>query len=997
MTPSSTVHSKSIFPPIVAIGAAAGGVVALQKVFRRLPKGMPFAIVVLQDLTEGYSQRLAGLISSWTNLPVHEADTHLVPKIGEVYLPSPGRVLTIDARSLRASKIEGDRLVSASVNMIDRFLEGLAQHHGSRAVAVILSGKGMDGAAGALCIRNAGGIVIVQDPLTALHDSMPNAVIRRGLHDHILPPGAIGSQILACGSNSYSRPRNAEGTEQMDNRVLARILLLVRVHSGIDFTGYKTAPLLWRVKQRMDRRHVREIADYASLISEDPVELESLIRDIPLHVTEFFRDPGAWAALKEEVLLPLMRTADAHNPVRTWTAGCASGEEAYSLAMTLEDIKQEIDSSACYQSFVTDASPEIVHRARCGVFAPSDMATVSQRQRTEYFFSADKMFTVRGFLREQMVFSSQNLISDPPFANMDLVTCRNLLIYLEPSTARQIIYILHSALREGGYLFLGGSESYDLEQSGFSKVSGRFNIFRKTGIVLARANAEHAASQQRRNISTLNAGLLRQANEDFVFPSVLVDDHGRLLRVYGAAGDILRIPAGEPTNTLLSLLPWQWVDPLRRAMCEALAQDQQRIVRDLYDRVDLRIRVIPIRVSAENPPSRMLLSFMSEESGQFTLVPSVPLSESVDQHRSGVRRCAGPPEKIQSSSHQEYDALRERLLAVNEELLASNILLNTSNDNLHGANAELHEKIAQLEIRAEVLSSGEVMTIFLDKDRRVRWFTPATTRLFPLKPEDVGRDIHDLVPRFRDPSFLSDIQEVLRSSEIKDAIVHGDDDRWYRRRLVPHEAAIGTIDGVAVTFEDFTTRRHVENALWASEDMHRHSQMCLSSQKAALQLAMNGAPLTESLEILRHTMTGESGDRRSAAFYVMRESRLHHLKGMPDAYARYLNGADETLESASCKFALATNQTVTTCDILRDERWKPWALVSSSFGYRGCWSFPIRTGSSQLVGALVVYFGVAQTPEPVDLQLAAAMIHTAAIIISRKVGVDVFVANGSHV
>lgn len=982
MKPSSTMNAGSTLTPIVAIGAAAGGIVALQKVFQKLPASVPFAIVVLQHLPSGHSQRLAALISNWTPLPVLEAKDHVVPRIGAVYVPSPDCVLTVGPHALRTRRDKGDSHYRGNTHVIDRFLESLAQHHGKRSIAIILSGTGIDGTAGAFCIQQAGGIVIVQDPLTAVHDGMPNAVIRRDIHDHVLPPGAIGQQLVACSAAGYSRPQRDRSPTQEDTRALAQIILHIRMHSGLDLTGYKTSPLLWRVRQRMGVRSVRDFADYACLIAEDAVELESLIRELPIHVTEFFRDPAAWAALKADVLIPLMQANSTGNPVRTWTAGCASGEEAYSLAMTLEDIKQEMSLPASFQSFVTDASPEILHHASRGVFAAPALGAVSAKQRKDYFYSADKMFRVTRHLRDQMVFSSQNLISDPPFADMDLVTCRNLLIYLEPSTARQAICVLHSALRVGGYLFLGGSESYDLAKDGFRKISAKFNIFQKTARSPDVPPAEMAA-RQRRNIPTFNDGVRQQPEDQFVFPSVLVNEQGQLLRIYGDTRAVLRIPAGAPTHDFFALVPWQWVDQLRHAMRDAFALDEQRVVQGLSESSGLRIRMTPMRPSDDSPPNRLLLSFVSEENIPGVLGPVAVLTGQQGQPEEMKGTSSELGSKPAFLSHDELTVSRDQLQTLNEELLASNALLNTSNDDLHSANARLHGKIAQLETLSNILSSGEVMTIFLDKARRLCWFTPAMTLLFPLIPKDVGRDIKDLVPKFSDSSFFADITDVLNAGHHRDTVVHSIADKWYLRRMYPYPVEGGNIEGVAITFDDITERRHVENALWASEHMLRRGRIWLSSQKEAFEAAMNGAPLSQALGILLQTIINETDDDRRCAFYVEQDSALHHVVGMPKAYAQRVDGSELSLESVACRVATSSDQPVTTCDILLDKRWQPWAWLIAEFGYRACWAFPLRTSHGNFVGALAMYFKSPRTPQVADLELAAAMAHTAAILISK--------------
>jgi len=389
-----------------------------------------------------------------------------------------------------------------------------------------------------------------------------------------------------------------------------------------------------------------------------------------------------------------------------------------------------------------------------------------------------------------------------------------------------------------------------------------------------------------------------------------------------------------------------------------------------------------MRPSADSPPNRLLLSFVSEENLPGVLEPVSVLTGRPGQPEE-IRETSSELDPKQAFlSHDELTVSRDHLQTLNEELLASNALLNTSNDDLHSANARLHGKIAQLEMLSNILSSGEVMTIFLDQTRRLCWFTPAMTLLFPLIPEDVGRDIKDLVPKFSDPSFFADIKDVLNTGHNCDTVVHSVADKWYLRQMFPYPAKGGNIEGVAITFEDITERRHVENALWASEHMLRRGRIWLSSQKEAFEAAMNGAPLSQALGILLQTIINETNDDRRCAFYVERAGALHHVVGMPQAYAQFVDGSDLSLESLACRIAIATDQPVTTCDILLDKRWQPWAWLTAEFGYRTCWAFPLRTSQGNLVGALAMYFKSPRAPEVADLELAAAMAHTAAILIS---------------
>ncbi|NYI00617.1 chemotaxis protein CheB [Cupriavidus plantarum] len=964
-------HAVAPATPIVAIGSSAGGITVLQTLLGTLPAPLHFAVVVLQHLPIGESSQFPKLLARWTSAPVVVASEGVVPETGVVYVPSPDTTLTIEAGVFRTQPASATgSSYRPGIDSIDTFLESLARCNGGACVAVILSGTGSDGTAGAFCVRQAGGAVIVQDPMTALHDGMPNAVIRRDLHDHMLPPQAIGRQMAVCSAAGYRRPTKTREPTQDYDRSLARIIFEVRQHAGLDLTSYKPSPLLWRVQQRMDRRHVRDLADYASMIADDPTELESLIAALPIHVTEFFRDREAWAALTEDVLTPLLLDRGCRAALRTWSAGCASGEEAYSLVIAMEDVRRRHKVCKDYRCFATDASAEILRRASLGVFKPDAMNGLSAEQQDEYFIRADNRYRVKHHLRERMVFASQNLLSDAPLAGIDVVVCRNLLIYLERPAAMQALSALHSSLRMGGYLFLGKSEYYDLREHGFRSVAPHTNIFQKTG-EFTRGSARALYAHARRNRPTEPVYRRQSCDDQFVFPSVLLSREGEILRIHGAAGAMLRMPPGEPTHSFLALVPREWTIKLRIAMQDAFEQDKQCVVRGLrhpdHDGT-FRIRLTPLRASEGKAPNRLLVSFLGGEAEDAADTETSPLHADAE---------------ALAISQSDLAASREQLQSLNEELLASNALLNTSNDDLHAAVAELHLKVLELEMQSNVLSAGEVMALFVDSGLRVRWATKSLSKLFPLIPEDSGRAIADLVPRFADPRFYPDLRDVLAAIQTKEAIVRSEEGRWYVRRMFPYASKDGGIEGVAVTFGDITERRNVEDALRASERMLRRSTAWIQGEKEAFKAAMNGAPLKQSLNILLKTIASQSDDGRRCAFYIASDDGLHHVVGMSGEYARCVEGFEISPESLACGLAVASGKAVITPDVREDPRWEGWRWLAERFGYRACWSFPVETSGGKLVGSLAIYHQAPTAPDLLDIELATALTHAAAIIISR--------------
>jgi len=464
--------------PIVGIGASAGGIQALQTLFKAMPDRPGLAFVVVQHLLPERPSQLATLIGAWTGLPILEARDGLKIECNCIYVAQSDQTLGLEAGVITTRPIDraGGR---AGIDTVDCFFQSLAADVGSRAIAVVLSGTGSDGAAGAVCIKQAGGMVLVQDPVTAMHDGMLRAAIANGAPDHILSLGALAQELIACAAYDYVRGAPSSWADDV-TRVLDGIIDLIRAKAGFDLSAYKTTPLLWRLQQRMELRRVPLFRDYEALLHDDPAELETLIRGIPIHVTEFFRDARTWEVLQDEVI-PRIFDEAGEAQIRTWTPACATGEEAYSLAILLAEHASTLEKPADYQVFATDTAAEIVARASRGVFNAAAVKELSRERRQRFFYAADNAFRVKRSLREKMVFAPQDLLADPPFSGLDLVTCRNLLIYLQPDAIQRVVYLLNCALRVGGYLLLGRAESLSPNQVGFEEIAQGSHIYRKTG------------------------------------------------------------------------------------------------------------------------------------------------------------------------------------------------------------------------------------------------------------------------------------------------------------------------------------------------------------------------------------------------------------------------------------------------------------------------------------------------------------------------------------
>lgn len=1156
--------------PVVGIGASAGGITALQTLLRALPASPELALVVVQHQRLGQTNRLSELLRRWTPFTVRDAADGVALEPGCLFVAQADSALTLVNGVFVTRALEGT-MPRTGIDTIDNFFDSLARDVGRRAVAVVLSGTGADGAAGAIRVKQAGGMVLVQDPTSAMHDGMPKAAITSGAVDHIMPLGLLAAELVACASPAYERSASAGCWADDVTKAFDAIMELLRSEAGIDLTGHKTTPLLSRIQRRMEHRRVPLFRDYHSLLCDDPAEFEALVRGIPIHVTEFFRDADAWGALERRVIPALVREAGDAG-IRVWTPACATGEEAYSVAMLLEEQASLSDNPPNFTVFATDISAEIIGRASRGAFRPSSVDSLSPARRQRFFYAVDGTLRVKRELRERMVFATQDLLTDPPFPALDLVTCRNLFIYLEGEATARVVALLHSALRVGGYLFLGKGESLPTRpHSGFEEIEPNTRIYRKTELGSALAVAFPRRPSRLRPDGSSSRAIEAHAHEAALaeneLPAVLVDDQLQILRLYGDTSGFLRLKPGEPSLNLAHVLRIPAIH-LEVAVQQAQRNDGAVTIGGLLDpetdQLALSLRVTPL-TTPEGGAERFLVAFIRDATVAATETPlaggtGIDATDRADW--SEALRL----------THEELDASREELQALNEELRASNDQLNIANLDLNQANQQLREKVDELLTQSNVLSSGAVLTLFLDETLKVRWFTPGVSELFPLKTGDIGRPITDLVPKFHRPEFLDDVRAVMQSGAPREAIVLTHEGRSFLKRIRPFRTrrAEGSSAGVAINFTDVTERARVEAALRASEDALRVSEAALAAelgtlkilhafstataeardvnallelaldtltglhgadmgnvqlydpelgalriavqrgfepwflahftrvsfdersacgralacqkrvcfedvedpsvdagfrdvalragyravqstpltaaggepigvlsthfreprrltdaeckltdilanelsgaieraraaqalrlsertlrgnqawvaaQKEAFQSAMNGLPIQTSLGVLTRAVVEQAAPSCRCALYMAdSKGRLRHVVGMPGSYAERVDGLEISPECMACELAVTAGEPMLTRDVLEEQRWKPWTELALDFGYRGCWSFPVETATGKLVGSLAMYFAAPHAPTPRDIELAATLTKTAAMIISH--------------
>jgi two-component system, chemotaxis family, CheB/CheR fusion protein len=828
-------------PCIVGIGASAGGFEPIKNLLSIMAPGGGLAFVVIQHLDPTQKSLSTELFAKRTEMAVAEVEEGMRVQPDHVYTVPAGKDVTIRGGVLHVAAPErarGQRMP------IDHFFQSLGEDQQQRAIGVVLSGTGADGAFGLKSIVANGGIVLVQRPDTAQFEGMPQAALATGLVTHELAVEDMPVVLTSYARHPYTaRPEEPVPTAEGHEPLLRAILGLVHAKRGYDFAGYKRATLLRRIHRRMGLNHIENMSDYAARLKTQPREIDALFKDLLIGATEFFRDADAWHAFEADVVAPLVAAKRNDDPIRVWVAGASTGEEAYSVAMLFLEALDRANKHCPLQIFATDTSEDAMAAARMGIYPVGISSRISTARLRRFFNEADdgRHYQVTSDLRAVVVFGVQNLFSDPPFSGVDLVTCRNVLIYLEPDVQKRVVLTLHFALKPDGFLFLGSAETLGPRDDLFKPVSKASRIYRRVGTTPReqldfRVNqvgqrAVPAGFQLRPSVPQLTqaARLAQRITFDRFAPaSVLVDPELNALYFCGPTDRFLLQPRGAPTHHLLLLLRESLRSRLLAAMTEAENTNATVVVKDaqvkrggVYEPV--RLTVIP--TTGEEGRRLFLVVFEDEQrppamrrgiAVESTLVRQ--LEEELYATREDLRATV---EGLQSSN-EELKTANEEVVSINEELQSSNEELQSSkeelqslNEELNTVNQQLQTKVGELETSnndlKNVLASNEVATLCLDRDLRVKWFSPAARGVLGLIAGDIGRPIGMFGTAPLGEVMISEARTVLDRQAPIQSEVQGEKERWYLRRTLPYLAEDNQIDGVIVTFTDITdSRRNVE-------------------------------------------------------------------------------------------------------------------------------------------------------------------------------------------
>ncbi|WKB51989.1 CheR family methyltransferase [Eleftheria terrae] len=844
--------------PVVGIGASAGGLGALVRFFEQMPADSGMAFVVILHLSPDHASNAVAMLQSATRMPVLQVTQATSIEANRVYVIPPGKLLSMNDSYLRVT--DGERPAGRHIT-IDLFFRALALVHGERAFGIVLSGTGSDGAGGIARLKEQGGVTLAQSPDDAEFDGMPRAAIATGAVDWVLPVSDMAQKLIDIWHNARAielpkadedllRPeQTTSASAQKDaEEALRDIMLLVRTRTGHDFKHYKRATVLRRLERRLQVNALPNLPAYRRFLQGQPDEARALLKDLLIGVTNFFRDREAFDALEREVVPRLFEDDGQAESIRTWVAGCATGEEAYSLTMLLCERAASHTHPPDIQVFATDIDHQAIAVARSGAYPEAIVTDVPPARLRQFFQKETSQYRVRQEVREKVLFAAHNILRDPPFSRLDLICCRNLLIYLDREVHPRIFEMFHFALRPGGYLFLGSSESADAASQLFSVVDKKNRIYR-ANIVPHTAryastlpvNVHEAPPTGVRDLPTEKrkvtyADLHKRLTEQYAPPSVLIDAEANIVHLSEQAGRFLRYTGGTPSHHLLTLVRPELRLELRTALYQALQTGKSVEARRVRLDDEEKVRYVNMVARPVQEPSALgqaplvLVLFAEvEDTMGITAVGGNedardPLVIQLDEELKQIKDQLQNVIEQSETSTEELKASNEELQAINEELRSTTEELEISKEELQSINEELITVNLELKTKVEetgkinddlqnLIASTDIATVFIDRAMSIKRYTPRATQIFSIIPSDVGRSLLDIRHRLDYDRLAEDAADAFQSLKQIEREVSSIDGRWYLARLLPYRTTEDRIAGAVLTFIDITSRRHAEERI----------------------------------------------------------------------------------------------------------------------------------------------------------------------------------------
>lgn len=824
-----TEHAPASF--VVGVGASAGGVEALQELFQALPANSGLGFVVIQHLSPDHRSLMADILGKQTDMPVLQVEQDTEIEADTVYLIPPKKNLTVAGGRLRLSDYD-----HAVLNHpIDIFFSSLAEEYRERSVAVVLSGTGTDGTSGIRAVKESGGLTIVQKPESAKFDGMPKSAISTGLVDWVLTPRNIAEEIVNFARYHIDlMPEGANGALS-DEESLSRIYLVLKQQMGIDFTYYKRSTILRRIERRLMVTHTSSLAEYADVLENDTDEVSTLAKEILIGVTSFFRDPAYFEVLKSKVITSIVRNAGENEPIRVWSAGCSTGEEAYSVAILFREVMEELQMKRDVKIFATDIDVKAIEKAGKGTFGESIIEDVTTDRLARYFVKREGTYHIIKDIRQMVIFAPHNMLSDPPFGKLDLICCRNVMIYFQPVLQRSLFAIFHTALKNGGYLFLGKSETANEYPNVFQPACSTEKIYIHNGAgkidspaptafnipTVQNVPARQSSTEDVRRVDYGLETIYTTYLERFLPASVIINESNDVIHFFGNYLDFVSIAPGKASFNLFTIinsdLSLAASTALSRARTEHISVTYEGIHVDCpsgHKVIDLIAQPIPMPGKLDADLVAMLFKDHHADDDEPNGVV-----EKYDIEATAARRIADLESELRDSQsdlqstigeletvNEELQAANEELLTANEELQSSNEELQSVNEELYTVNSEYQQKVDELTMTtndlSNFLSSTMIGILFIDENFNIRKFTEYVGREFQLMDHDVGRPIQIFAHSFPDEDIVGDAESVLRNLTPIDREITAGNGRHYTLRIAPYRTTDNTIKGLVITIID---------------------------------------------------------------------------------------------------------------------------------------------------------------------------------------------------
>ncbi|MGB9201799.1 chemotaxis protein CheB [Methanobacterium sp.] len=833
----------------VGIGASAGGLDALKKFLSNIPENSGSAFIIVQHMDPTHKSGLVNILDNYTDLEVLEIVDGVQVESEHVYVIPPNKDLGIlDGKLQLMEPIEPHGLRMP----INYFFTSLAEDQGDKSVGIILSGFGTDGSIGLKSIKANGGICIAQDPHTAGSEGMPSSAINTGLVDIILAPEEMPEKLLSYKNSSSKILKKILTPEDRNIQALRKIFILIRNRTGHDFSQYKKSTVFRRVGRRMNLHQIEDISQYLRYLQENTEELDLLFKEFLINVTNFFRDPEAFASLKNGALKDLISEKSDYETIRVWVPGCSTGEEVYSIAIIIKELLEETGKKLEVQIFGTDLDSLSIKVARSGTYT-GVITDISKERLNKYFYKKDNEITIKDDIRDMVVFANHNVIKDPPFTKLDLISCRNLLIYLETEAQEKVLSKFNYSLKKNGILFLGPSESIGEFIDSFSVIDSKWKIYKRfksneSVFDITRSHTLpynlHSSKYwdtqfglkdvKPKKVGNITLLAEKKLIDLYAPPSVLINDLGEILFIHGRLGKYLEPSPGRARMNIVEMANEEIKLQLNSAIQNAISTNEDVVLENLMvekDKNPIKLVVKPLK-DPEFVNGLLIVSFEESSIHDDAILNKniYPISNSENRTNALETELKRTKERLNitiedmTTSNEELKSANEELQSMNEESQSTNEELETSKEELQSineeltiVNSELQTKIDELSVinddMTNLFNSTEIATIFVDNELKIRRFTDEATKIIKLIKSDVGRSLGDIVSSINYHDLVDDIEKVIDKVAYKEKEVNDINGHWYKVRIMPYKTSKNIIDGATITFIDISSMKNTQEKL----------------------------------------------------------------------------------------------------------------------------------------------------------------------------------------